>query len=216
MEAITDPDGVTTTALLNCLRREVAEPGPGGTIRLPRTNVLLRAREGRWLTEPELFSGSWQPVSWQELAVLITKELGDPPVGFLDEIAGSRAAIAAVLDARAAPPPDLYQRSEQALIAGHRYHPAPKGRGGLPSSEWLPYAPEVHARFSLAHLEGSFIDDGEVWQPAPAPRFSRTPGEIRSCAAAVGEHTEELLRQFGFSEEKIAARLASGAIQRLE
>ena len=67
MEAITDPDGITTTALLNCLRREVAEPGPGGTIRLPRTDVLLRAREGRWLTEPELFSGSWQPVSWQEL-----------------------------------------------------------------------------------------------------------------------------------------------------
>ncbi|MGW6931386.1 IucA/IucC family protein [Lentzea sp. NPDC054927] len=176
METITDPDGITSTALLNCLRREVGEQGPEGTIRLPRTDVLLRAREGRWLSEPEVFSGTWQPVSWQELAVLITKELGDPPVGFLDEIAGSRSAIAAVLAARPAPPSDLYRRSEQALIAGHRYHPAPKGRGGLPAAEWLPYAPEVHARFSLVHLEGEFVDDGEV--PLPAGVLPAHPWQL--------------------------------------
>ncbi|MGW6445288.1 IucA/IucC family protein [Lentzea sp. NPDC055074] len=164
MEAITDPDGVTSTALLNCLRREVGE-WADGTIRLPRTGTLLRVREGRWLSDPEVFAGSWQPLSWHELAVLITKELGDPPVGFLDEIAGSRSAIAAVLDARGAAPADLYRRSEQALVAGHRYHPAPKGRGGLPASEWLPYSPEVHAQFCLAHLEGTFVDDGEVPLP---------------------------------------------------
>ena len=59
---------------------------------------------------------------------------------------------------------------------------------------------------------GSFIDDGEVWQPAPGPRFSRTPGEIRSHAADIGEHTKDIMREFGFSEEDIAAKLASGAI----
>ncbi|MFD9702089.1 IucA/IucC family protein [Lentzea sp. NPDC059081] len=165
MEAITDPDGVTTTALLNCLRREVAEQGPDGTLLLPRTGTRVRAREGRWLSDPEVFTGSWQPLSWAELAVLVSKELGDPPVGFLDEIAGSRSAVAAILDARPAPPADLYQRSEQALVAGHRYHPAPKGRGGAAAAEWLPYAPEVHARFSLARLEGTFVDDGEVPLP---------------------------------------------------
>ncbi|SER45947.1 Siderophore synthetase component [Lentzea xinjiangensis] len=165
MEAITDPDGITATALLNCLGREVGERGPGGTIRLPRTGVLLRAREGRWLSDPEVFTGSWQPLSWHELAVLVTKELGDPPPGFLDEIAGSRSVIAEVLAARPAPPADLYQRSEQALVAGHRYHPAPKGRGGLPAAQWLPYAPEVHARFPLARLEGEFVDDGDVPLP---------------------------------------------------
>ncbi|GLY50777.1 IucA/IucC family C-terminal-domain containing protein [Lentzea sp. NBRC 102530] len=161
MEAITDPDGITATALLNCLRREVGE-WADGTLRLPRSGTLLRAREGRWLSDPEVFTGSWQPLAWHELAVLISKELGDPPVGFLDEIAGSRSAIAALLDARTAPPADLYRRSEQALVAGHRYHPAPKGRGGLPASEWLPYSPEVHASFPLARLEGAFVDDGEV------------------------------------------------------
>jgi len=59
---------------------------------------------------------------------------------------------------------------------------------------------------------GTFIDDGEVWQPAPAPRFSRTPGEVRSCAATIGQHTEEILREFGFTDEQITARLESGAI----
>jgi len=60
---------------------------------------------------------------------------------------------------------------------------------------------------------GTFLDDGEVWQPAPAPRFSRTPGEIRGCAAAIGEHSEDILREFGFSDDEIARKLESGAVQ---
>ncbi|MDG2045784.1 MAG: CaiB/BaiF CoA-transferase family protein [Halioglobus sp.] len=59
---------------------------------------------------------------------------------------------------------------------------------------------------------GTFIDDGNVWQPAPAPRFSRTSGELRCAAATIGEHTEEVLREFGFSDEEIKGRLESGAI----
>ena len=59
---------------------------------------------------------------------------------------------------------------------------------------------------------GTFIDDGDVWQPAPAPRFSRTNGELRCAAATIGEHTKEVLREFGFSDEQIKERLESGAI----
>ena len=59
---------------------------------------------------------------------------------------------------------------------------------------------------------GTFIDDGDVWQPAPAPRFSRTNGELRCAAASIGEHTNAVLREFGFSDEEIKNRLESGAI----
>lgn len=59
---------------------------------------------------------------------------------------------------------------------------------------------------------GTFIDDGEIWQPAPAPRFSRTPGIIQRPPAAIGEHSEEVLREFGFDDNEIAAALASGAV----
>jgi alpha-methylacyl-CoA racemase len=33
--------------------------------------------------------------------------------------------------------------------------------------------------------------------PAPAPRFSRTPGAITRPAAKPGENTEEILREIG-------------------
>ena len=59
---------------------------------------------------------------------------------------------------------------------------------------------------------GTFVDDGEVWQPAPSPRFSRTPGEIRSSAAEIGEHSLEILREFGFDDKQITAHVNSGAV----
>jgi alpha-methylacyl-CoA racemase len=58
----------------------------------------------------------------------------------------------------------------------------------------------------------TFIDDGDVWQPAPAPRFSRTKAEIHRGAATIGQHSEEILREFGFSGEQISSLLESGAI----
>jgi siderophore synthetase component len=51
----------------------------------------------------------------------------------------------------AGPVLDRYLSSEQALLAGHRFHPAPKARGGDPR-EWLPFAPEAAARFPLRFL----------------------------------------------------------------
>jgi len=51
-----------------------------------------------------------------------------------------------------------------------------------------------------------------VTQPAPAPRYSRTPGEIQGPAARVGEHSEEVLRDWGFSSSQIAKLRASAAL----
>jgi siderophore synthetase component len=44
---------------------------------------------------------------------------------------------------------EAYLASEQALVAGHRFHPAPKTR---PGRDWLRYAPEAGARFPLRFL----------------------------------------------------------------
>ena len=59
---------------------------------------------------------------------------------------------------------------------------------------------------------GTFDDDGDYWQPAPAPRFSRTSPELRGPAAAIGEHTLEVLQEFGFSEREIEQHLEAGAV----
>ena len=56
--------------------------------------------------------------------------------------------------------------------------------------------PHAQARNAYASVDG-------VIQPAPAPRFSRTPAEIQSPPLEAGQHTEEILRDWGFSEERI-------------
>jgi alpha-methylacyl-CoA racemase len=58
----------------------------------------------------------------------------------------------------------------------------------------------------------TFIDVGGVTQPAPAPRFSRTPGSVRGPADAPGAHTDTALADWGFSTGEIAQLRAGGAV----
>ncbi|MGY0236903.1 CaiB/BaiF CoA transferase family protein [Longispora urticae] len=57
---------------------------------------------------------------------------------------------------------------------------------------------------------GTFVAHDGVVQPAPAPRFSRTPGALGRRPARPGEHTVEALREWGVPD--IEGLLASGAI----
>ena len=58
----------------------------------------------------------------------------------------------------------------------------------------------------------TFIELEGVVQPAPAPRFSRTQGEIQGPAAMAGEHTREVLSAWNFTDQEIGELQASGAI----
>jgi alpha-methylacyl-CoA racemase len=49
-------------------------------------------------------------------------------------------------------------------------------------------------------------------QPAPAPRFSRTPGAIQRPPAHPGQHTDEALADWGFSAADLARLRAKNAI----
>ena len=49
----------------------------------------------------------------------------------------------------------------------------------------------------------TFVEVDGVIQPAPAPRFSRTPSRIRSAPATAGEHTLQGLKDWGFSQDEI-------------
>ncbi|GIK47961.1 MAG: CoA transferase [Hyphomonadaceae bacterium] len=53
-----------------------------------------------------------------------------------------------------------------------------------------PNHPHNAARKAFMELDG-------VVQPAPAPRFSRTPGEVQGPPAKVGAHTDEVLAAWG-------------------
>ena len=59
---------------------------------------------------------------------------------------------------------------------------------------------------------GTFTEVAGVVQPAPAPRFSRTPGEITRPAAHPGQHTTEALVDWGFDGGEVTKLRETGAI----
>jgi len=60
---------------------------------------------------------------------------------------------------------------------------------------------------------GTFTEVSGVVQPAPAPRFSRTPGTIGRPPPHAGQHTEEVLSDWGFGQRDIDKLKAAGAIK---
>ena len=60
---------------------------------------------------------------------------------------------------------------------------------------------------------GTFIHVNGVPQPAPAPRFSRTPGEVVRPPATAGQHTDEVLRDWGVGADRIAKLRDAGAVK---
>ena len=58
----------------------------------------------------------------------------------------------------------------------------------------------------------TFVEVAGVTQPAPAPRFSATPGVIAGPPPAIGAHNQTALADWGFTNGQIAALEASGAI----
>jgi alpha-methylacyl-CoA racemase len=78
------------------------------------------------------------------------------------------------------------------------------------------YAPVLSLKEAPKHphivARGTFVDVNGVVQPAPAPRFSRTPGEISRPASHPGQHTDEALVDWGFSAGEVAKLRETGAV----
>jgi alpha-methylacyl-CoA racemase len=59
---------------------------------------------------------------------------------------------------------------------------------------------------------GTFTEVAGVAQPAPAPRFSRTPGAVARPPAHAGQHTGEALEEWGLTGDEVATLRDTGAI----
>jgi alpha-methylacyl-CoA racemase len=64
--------------------------------------------------------------------------------------------------------------------------------------EEAPAHPHLAARRTFVEAQGAM-------QPAPAPRFSRTPGGLAAPPPLKGEHGREILARFCFSAAEIEA-----------
>ncbi len=59
----------------------------------------------------------------------------------------------------------------------------------------------------------TFVEREGVVQPAPAPRFSRTPGDIQRPPAHAGQHTDEVLREWlDLGDTDLAKLREAGAV----
>ena len=65
--------------------------------------------------------------------------------------------------------------------------------------------PHIRARETI-------VEEFGLPQPAPAPRFSRTPGAIQRPPAWPGQHTDEVLADWGFDADTITKLRETGAI----
>jgi alpha-methylacyl-CoA racemase len=78
------------------------------------------------------------------------------------------------------------------------------------------FAPVLSMAEAPAHAHNAaretFVEVAGVVQPAPAPRFSATPGKIQGPPPSVGGHNDTALADWGFSAEAIANLKTSGAI----
>jgi alpha-methylacyl-CoA racemase len=78
------------------------------------------------------------------------------------------------------------------------------------------FTPVLNLREALRHPHNSARKVTEDWegvlQPSPAPRFSRTPSQIRQSPALPGQNTDELLAECGCTTEEIDSLRALGAV----
>ena len=59
---------------------------------------------------------------------------------------------------------------------------------------------------------GTFVEVAGQVQPGPVPRFSRTPGSIDRPPPHAGQHTDEVLAEWGLDPDRIADLKATRAI----
>jgi alpha-methylacyl-CoA racemase len=77
-------------------------------------------------------------------------------------------------------------------------------------------APVLSITEAQAHphnaARNAFVRVGDVPQPAPAPRFSRSIPAVQSPPEQPGASTDRALHAWGFSADEISALRAQGAI----
>lgn len=70
------------------------------------------------------------------------------------------------------------------------------------------FAPVLSMSEAPAHphnkARDTFVEIDGVIQPAPAPRFSRTPGQVQGASPGRGEHTQAILRDWNVDEDSLS------------
>jgi alpha-methylacyl-CoA racemase len=66
------------------------------------------------------------------------------------------------------------------------------------------------------HARGTLIEIGDILQPAPAPRFDRTPAGVPTPPRPVGADTEEALLDWGLNQSEVDQWRRAGTVAQHE
>ncbi|MEM6626012.1 MAG: CoA transferase, partial [Pseudomonadota bacterium] len=58
----------------------------------------------------------------------------------------------------------------------------------------------------------TFVEEFGIVQPAPAPRFSRTPGAVQGIPPGIGEHSDSAFEDWGVDAKDLARFRAAEAL----
>ena len=176
-----------------------------------------------------MFSGMLAAKRWSETRGDNVLDSGAPWYDTYETKDGKYVAIGSI-------EPKFYEELIQRLGLAGQTLPAQHDRKGWPAlrksfsekfrektrDEWCGvfegsdacFAPVLTFSEARAHPHNAarrtFVNSGTVDQPAPAPRFSRTPGAIRRAPPERGEGGKEALVDWGFAPAEIEKLKSSG------
>ncbi|HEY8069192.1 MAG TPA: CaiB/BaiF CoA-transferase family protein [Burkholderiales bacterium] len=171
-----------------------------------------------------MFSGMLAAGSWQEERGSNVLDTGAPWYEVYETKDGNHVSIGAI-EAK------FYEELLQRLGLGALTLPSQHDRKGWPAlrkafsekfleksrDEWCKvfegsdacFAPVLNFSEARTHAHNaarkSFVTVGKVTQPAPAPRFSRTPAAVRRAPPERGEGGRQALLDWGFSAAEISS-----------
>jgi alpha-methylacyl-CoA racemase len=111
--------------------------------------------------------------------------------------------------------PSKWPALKEKLAAVFRTRPREEWCGLMEGTD-VCFAPVLSLEEAIVHphnvARGAFVEMDGVRQPAPQPKFSETPGQIRHPPTAAGAHNEEALADWGFAKDEIERLKSSGAM----
>ena len=158
-----------------------------------------RAGDGKWIA----LSASAQPVFERLMRTIGRAELiEDERFGSNDDRVHHRDELDRILQAW------IGQRTRDDALTL-------LGAGGAaagPIYDIAEFVNDPHVRARGMFETHADPDLGDVVVPSVGARFSRTPGAVRHLGQALGEATDEILGELGYSEDDIRRLRASGAV----
>ena len=109
----------------------------------------------------------------------------------------------------------LWSDMRQAIAAAVRLHNRDEWCARLEGTDAC-FAPVLSFEEAPAHAHAkaraAFVTVDGVVQPAPAPRFGRTPAGMPRSVPRVGQHSRQLLQEAGLRDDEIDALIQAGTV----